>query len=256
MKKNLSSYLKVPVKLFVLAFLFLPPVALCVYWYQIESEELKPFSNFEVRGWENITPKTASTVYDLTSAWYESTKNDFPVQLNKQKSTSDFDNFKLKVSESITEKLGLFSYLPYHQVCLINRNKVYVNGAIDEAQPLNMGGTAIKQEGGYSFYATRGSKDCQLVLISKFRQASSSPELGYPIAISIKQEENIKRLNGENYVVNLATTSVEAANTSISISLHWWAVILAYFLLLFAWSFVFFQYEKILRFLRVREGSK
>ena len=120
--------------------------------------EYYPFSNFEVRGWENITPETASEVYNLTNVWYESTKGNFPAQFNKQEPVSEFDNFESKVSESITEKLWIFSSLPYHKVCLINRNKVYINGVLDEKSSLNMGGTAINQKNGYDFYTKRGDK--------------------------------------------------------------------------------------------------
>ncbi len=256
MKNYLLPFLKKLTKPLIVIFLFLPPALACFYWYQIEYEEFHPFLSLEVKGWENISPETASATHDLTSAWYESTKSNFPVQFNKQGPVSDFDIFKSRISKSVTEKLGIFSYLPYHKVCLLNRNKAYLNGVIDEKQPLNVGGTAINQLDGYNFYAERGGEDCKSVSIGKFRQASSSPELGYSVAISISQEENNKRLRSDNYVVNLATTSVEAINTSVVISLKWWVMILTYFLLLFAWSFIFFQYEKILKFLYVLRGLK
>lgn len=237
------------IKLFIILILLIPPGVLCIYWYKIEYEVVQPFSNFEVRGWNKISPKTVGEIYDLANNWYKSTENKFPIQFNKKESTSYFSDFDLKLSESITEKLGIFSFLPYHQVCLVNKNKIYINGEIDNMQSPYVGAVTINQEGGYNFYAQRGGRDCKLILVSKFRKASSSPELGYLIAIDISPDENIKRLNGEKYVVNLATTSVEAMNTQIIVSLHWWAVILVYLLLLFAWSFVFFQYKKIVKFI-------
>jgi hypothetical protein len=236
-------------KVLSLILLFLLPVIPCFFWYLNEYEEHpSPFASIKVKRVENITPDKAKTIYDLTSAWYESTKNEFPVQFDKQKTPSEF---KLKVSKSITERLGIFSSLPYHKVCLINRNKVYIDEILlSENQSPNIGAAAINQENGYNFHAERGNKDCKSVLINKFRQNSSSPELVYPITININPEEDEKRLRREEFVVNLATTSVETTNTTITISLHWWTMTLAYLILLFAWSFVFFQYEKILDFLR------
>jgi hypothetical protein len=242
--KKIRVFLK---KFFKLLVLFLLPAIICIYWYWVEYEEFHPFNNFETGGAGIITPDKVVEVNKLTNAFYELTKDKSSFQFDKrEEQNSDFGNFKLKVSGSIVEKLGIFSSLPYHQVCLINRNEIFVDNVLDNSQATNIGATAINQKDGYSFYAQRGDKDCKPVLISKFRQSSSSPELGYAFTQKISSEENIKRLKGEDYLSTFATTTVRAANTTISISLKLWAVLAAYFLILFAWSFIFFQYLKII----------
>jgi len=234
-------------KLFKLSVLFLLPAIICIYWYSVEYEEFHPFINLETGGAGIITPDKVAEVNKLTNALYELTKDKSSFQFDKkEEQNSDFGNFKLKVSDSIVEKLGIFSSLPYHKVCLINRNEIFVDNVLDNNQDINIGATAINQKDGYNFYAQMGYEDCKPVLISKFRQSSSSPELGYAFTQKISSEENTKRLKGDDYVSTFATTTVKAVNTTISISLRLWAVLVAYFLILFAWSFIFFQYVKII----------
>ena len=234
-------------KIFQLSALFLLPAIICVYWYSVEYEEIHPFKDFETGGVGIITSDKIAEVDKLTDEWYESTKNKAFFQFsNKKEQTSDFGSFNSKVSESVVGKLGIFSSLPYYKVCLTNRNEIFVDNVLDNNQAVNIGATAINQKNGYSFYTQRGGEDCKFVLISKFRQSPSSSELSYAFTQKISTEENTKRLKGENYVSTLATTTVKAVKTTISISLRWWAVLVAYFLILFAWSFIFFQYVKII----------
>ncbi len=231
--------------------LFLPPVVPCFLWYKIEFEENPLFkTNFELKGAENINREEVDRVFELVDYFYESTKDDSLVKFGEQKSDLENNNFEKEVSRGITEKLGVFSFLPYHKVCLVNKNVVYINGIVDEDQASNV---AINQLDGYNFFTEKGSKDCKNVLINRFRQNSSSPEFTYPILVNIDDIENKKRLEGKNYIANLATTSIGMMDTVTTISLCWWVVALAYLLLLFAWSFIFFQYRKILKFTKLIE---
>lgn len=224
--------------------LFLVPAMVSVYWYKVSYEEFHPFVNLETGGAGDI-----SDVKKLADSFYEFTKDKSSVQFNRgEENNSDVGIFNIKVSEGIIEKLGVFSSLPYHKVCLNNRNEIFVDGILDNTQHPDIGAVAINQKDGYNFYAKRGGKDCKSVLIEKFRQSSSSPELGYAFTQRINSEENQKRLNGEDYSYDIATTTVKAMNTTIVISLLWWAVLLGYALILFTWSFIFFQYVKIFEY--------
>ncbi len=244
-----SKFIRRLIKTLASLFLFLPPLAACLYWSHIEKEELKPFAEFRFQGLEDISSEAVSAIYGSTNSWYESTKDNFSTQFQKKKPVSDIENFNEQISAGVVEKLRIFSYLPYHRVCLTNRNKIFINDGIAEQQPAQVGGIAIHQDGGYDFYAEKGTADCKIVSIARFREASSSSEIGYTIFFTLDQEENNKRLRGESYIADMATTTIEMQDSLIEISLPWWIIALAYFFLLFAWSFVFFQYGKIVEFL-------
>lgn len=238
----------------ILGVVLLPllPLVFCFIWYQIDYEERNIFINTEVIG-SRITVSSLGDISDLTNAVYEDVKDEFPLQFEKEKEVSEFENFKSKISERFTEEMGIFSSLPFYNVCVVNRNKIYIDGKLDETAAPSMGATAINQEGGYNFYVLRNDKNCKNVSITKFRTSPSRVEYTYPIALAISPEDSLKRLNGESFSVNIATSSVDASETKITISISWWGIILAYFLVLFTWSFIFFQYKKIIVFLFNRQ---
>lgn len=246
-----AIFFKIFIKLLIIALLLLPPIIPCYIWNKNENKELFAFSKFEFKGPENISFEKVKEMNNLVNALHDNTKDKFPVKYNQTTQVSELSEFNSKLSEGILEKIGIFSYLPYHKVCLINNNRIYINGTPVDDQPPQVGGLAINQEKGYNFYAKKGEKDCKNVLIDKFRTSSSSPEVNYPIVININGEENIKRLNGKSFLVSVASSSIEAKNSKITIYLNWWALVLAYLILLFAWSFVFFQYEKIINFIKL-----
>lgn len=233
---------KKTIKLF---FLFVPPLVLSVYWFQIEKSTYYPFPSFQMIGESTFTPEGIQQITELTQALYEQTKNDFPVRFEEAQPVSQLTDFESKVSESITEKLGIFSILPYHTICLVNKNEIYIGEALDNNQAPNMGGLDIRQSDGFELYAPRGGKSCKNGQIGKFRTSSSTVEIGHPMTYLLTQEENSKRMSGEPYETSFAPTVINMANTSLEVSLRYWVVVLGYLLLLFAWSFIFFQFEKI-----------
>ena len=243
---------KIRKSLFIIGiiFLLLPPIIFCVIWYAFEYEKINIFKGFVLEGNTNLTLDDIGNITALTDALYENDKDNFPLQFNERKQLSEFDDFKSKVSERFTERIGVFSYLPIHIVCLVNRNKVYIDDKLEENLDSDVGAAALNQTDGYDFYAARGAKDCKSVSIGKFRESPSRGEYTYPIRITISPEEKNKRLNGEKFTVNLATSSVYASDTSITISLNRWLFPIFYLFTLFIWSFIFFQYKKILLFFK------
>ncbi len=233
-------------RLFSFIFLFFPPVVFCISWYLFEYEEWSIFYNLEVRG-TNLTLNSSEEISALTNlpnALYNETKDVYPVQFEKPKGISEFENFKSEVSRKLTENIGIFSSLPIYSVCLVNNNKIFLNGVVQDNLELSKGAASIKQEKGYEFYALRGKKDCKNVVIGKFRDSRSRVEYGY-VFWTLTNSNGSDSLKNEKFSISIATSSVDASKTRITVSLNIWVIFLSYFLTLFAWSFIFFQYEKI-----------
>jgi hypothetical protein len=244
-------------RLFSALALLLPPLIFCVIWYVFEYEERTIFTNLEVRGTKLQFDSTGemSASMALPDALYDYTKDEYPMQFEKANSASEFENFKSKVSEKLTENIGVFSSLPIYNVCLVNQNKIFINGEIQDNLEPSKGATSIKQEKGYEFYAPIGKRDCMNVVIEKFRNSRSRVEYGYIFAITIDAGEESKRMQGKTFSVSVATSSVDASKTKITVSLRILVLLLSYFLILFAWSFVFFQYDKIIAYMFRRTSN-
>lgn len=235
-------------KLFIILLLLLPPLIFCTAWYLFEYEEKNIFTNLEVKG-AIITLNNPEEITALTGALYNYTKDEYPVKFEKTGGISEFENFKLEVSEKLIGNIGIFSSLPIYKVCLDNQNKIFLNGQIQKGLELSKGAASVKQENGYEFYARRGEKDCKNVLISKFRNSRSRVEYGYIISTTINTYEESKFMKGEKFSINIEPSFVDSSETKITVSLSMWVLLLSYTLTLFAWSFIFFQYEKIFNYI-------
>ncbi|KKQ77449.1 MAG: hypothetical protein A3A96_01730 [Candidatus Zambryskibacteria bacterium RIFCSPLOWO2_01_FULL_39_39] len=256
--KNLIKWLKklkinkeklpILLRIFEIIILFLVPIVFYIAWFISEYEEVHIFSNLEVIG-NKLTFNNRQEMMALKDSMYENTKNDFPVQFSKQK-ISDFDNFKSQVSERFIEELSVFSSLPIHRACLINKNEIFILGNLQENIGLSTGGAAINQKDGYNFYAERNGEDCKNISISKFRESPSRAEYAYPFTTIMSQEEGVKFQNGEKFTADIATSSVIASDTIIKIRLNYWTFVIFYFIVLPAWSVIFFQYKKISSYLK------
>jgi hypothetical protein len=247
---NKLDNLKIFFKIILLLALFIPPLLLVGYWYKIEKNTFHPFNGMGISalGDSTFTEENIKEIQEATAALYEETKNQYPSKVGGMQPTSQQTDFQKKVSESITEKLGVFSLLPYHTACLTNHNKIYIDGALDDNQAPNMGGLAIKQADGFELYAPRESTNCKYVQIGSFRESSTTLEIGHPMMYGVTPEEEIKRLRGEVYNTFFIPMVIDRAETRIVVALSWWVIALGYLFLLFAWSFVFFQLEKIMKY--------
>ena len=240
-------------------FLFLPPAIFCGIWYLLEYEEVRPFTNVLVRA-SSLTfqnPEEMKMLETLTEAAYDFQKKQPESKVSfsewqkiNQKQDIQYIDFRAEVSKKFIEKLGVFSFLPYYRVCLINRNRFLDENETPITVDASGGALAIDQEGGYDFYALLGKEDCKNVVIETFKESTSTPTIGYGYRHSVALEEQKKAASGEPFKLDIATTSLMTSESKVSISLTGWVMLLAYFLFLFAWSFVFFQAIKIIRFFR------
>lgn len=230
-----------------LFFFISPPLFFLFIWSASEFREIYSFNSIEIGNSNHVVAANElNAIQAIADSFYESTKDSFPIQYIENKQISEFE---LKISETATEKIGVFAFLPIHKVCLSNNNVIFVNGEQDNSQPSNIGGLAIKQNDGYNFYAQRGNKDCESVIIDKFEQSTSTQELSYPIIYFTYLEENLFGLGLLKFSTIMATTSVDTKNSRITISLSLWVCVVAYFVFLFVWSFIYFQFEKILKYI-------
>jgi hypothetical protein len=237
------------------AMLLLPPAIFCAVWYFFEHEEIpiKFQETFTGSMSVNNEDDFKQVVPKLTDAAYEYTKGmAAPIQFpQKNRDTLDF---RTKVSKKFTEELGVFSSLPIYRVCLENRSVVLLGDKSYDVSTSTAGGVDIHQQqtGGYHFYALSGKNDCHNVVIEAFRNSTSTIEYAYAISWQISQEERIKQIAGQPFTVVIATSSVTSGSTKMIISLTPWILILSYVITLFAWSFVYFQYEKIFKYLSLQ----
>ena len=225
------------------------PVFVCIYWYQNEYLSLPLSNNISFGGnLTGITLNDANALYGLTTTLYESTKDKQMFQFNKlqTKSAPEVNDFALRLSERIIKEIGVLSSFPYHQVCLNNRNTLYVDRVLVESDKPDTGAISVNQKDGYNFYAQRGKSDCKDVFIEKFRNSSTTIEVGY--FISLKKGHNVYGKDDPTF--DLATTTVVTTNTTLTISLKPWVIIIGYLAVLFAWSFIFFQFEKIIEYIK------
>jgi hypothetical protein len=134
-------------------------------------------------------------------------------------------------------------------VCLFNNNEIIIEGFPDYQPDYYLGALKRRYEG-FELYAKRGEKDCENISIGSFKPAAGAIDIGQIIvSYEINQEEVAKKDRGEEYLVNIPTTTIKAENTKIVISLRYWVPVLGYFIILFAWSFIFFQFREIFRFM-------
>lgn len=233
--------------------LFAPPLLLYSTWAYIERERFNPFSPIEVIGGNYFEESQMDSIKKLADALYEIQSASSSAPFGKPEAKTDFDNFKDEIRVRFVEEIGVFSQLPLHEVCLVNKNKIFLNGTEDPNTRPREGVAAIKQNEGYNFDALRNSKDCNMVSINRFRNSSSSVEYSYPLVTIISGEGLEKKQRGEKYLIQLATSSVDTSRSFISISLHWWTFFPFFFFALFAWSLIVFQCDKIYHFVRRNE---
>jgi hypothetical protein len=235
-------------KFFSLLGLFLfPPLLIVIGLFWLDYEEIKPFygpemgrSVFALNDRQEVE-KVLEILPQLADALYEFQKDQPGSQIpaselfskvNKENDATK--KFRDEVSKKFTEKLGILASLPYHRVCLRNQNTIQVKGeTIDNPQP-PAGALSINQIDGYKFYALPRNQDCKNVSIGVFKNSTSTIEYNY-----------ITYVEHNSTSIEIASTSVNASNSKITISLTSWVLVVGYFLILFGWSFVFFQIIKI-----------
>lgn len=234
-----------------LFFLSIPLLTFFLWFYD-------EYNSFEITPFEIISGYTTPDefVYTLINQKneYELNKDNYPTKLGITE-YSEYSDFKSALSDSFTNQIGILSKLPIYRVCLKNNNKIYIEGQLRNDLPGTQGAIGILQQGGgYKFYAERNDKDCKLVKKTDFMNSLTRTELGYAVEAELSFEDTEKMLSGSNdYKIYVKSYVNDTSKSSFKFALSFWTIVPFYILMIWPWSYIYFHYLKIYKYLRQKE---
>lgn len=252
--------------IFWLLVLLIPPSLPTLAVYLYTKEDIHFLGNFTLLGTSKsgmqISTEEVRALADAMYA-YGSSQADSQVSMshlvaNAHRNDSDYSiRFREQVSDRFANLIDILSVLPHYKVCLINRNVVTVDPVqfpfpirrslemapiIDNkwarapAPAYEQAALALDPSAStsrISFYAPVERRDCKNVVLDTFLNSTSSVSHGYPIVtIPLKSEDGSAR-------TRLATTTVDMSNSTISLRVTTWALVIMYVLFLSGWLIVF-----------------
>ncbi|MBU1557853.1 hypothetical protein KKC45_02730 [Patescibacteria group bacterium] len=218
------------------------PLILYVFWYLLEYQKLKIIEDFEFEGGYK-TKEEAISILKNQEIVSKINENNYSVLLRSylESEENEFDNFKKAVSESFLDKIGIFSKLSIHRVCLNNKNILQFDTTKSNVDN-TVGAIGIKQQGkGYNFYAEIDNLDCKNVSKNNFVNSPSRAELRYTYILDMNIKEN--ELQNNYY---FRPISINTDRSSFILKLNFWRTFIPFFLIMsLIWSFLLFKILKI-----------
>jgi len=239
-------------KIISIFFLLIPPLILSLYVFYLEYQTID-YPSFEIEG-GFMEPHQFQDALVNAKDRYEFDKKNFPLNLPNKivaEQITDYINFNKQIKETFTSRLGVFSLLPIYRACLKNNNIISTENEKLNTKNTSVGATGIvfERNSEYKFYASVGDKDCKYIFKNRLAEDRFRIEHGYAILTEIGPEDKNNILEGKPYRIYVREFKIDTSSSYFFIRLSLWVVFLGYFLLLVAWSYLFFQFIKIIKYL-------
>ena len=234
-------------------YIFLIPLLIILLWFAYEKKE-SYFSNFQLKAGYYEPEQLEEFISNLPQINEAARASTVPAKFFVKEKENSLGDISAALNQTILDRLGYFADLPLHKACLINRNRITSEGELVDPSESNTGAIGIiptVNESLNLYVEIWQHKDCKSVFKKDFEDEKFLlPEYVYPIFREIGPEDMGKIYRGESYKIYLREVSIDASESRLVLRLGYEVVFIAYLILTFVWSLIYFQIRKIIYHIR------